>query len=72
MPVHAALLAELYLPEICQGPIRDCGRMPTNPEVIHLGGKNSLGLGPEEGVIRYQAFSGLNQRNARTMQAMTT
>jgi len=27
MPVHAALLAELYLPEICQGPIRDCGRM---------------------------------------------
>jgi len=27
---------------------------------------------PEEGVIRYQAFSGLHQRNARRMQAMTT
>src|SRR6516165_12559864 len=34
MPVHAALLADL--PEIRQGPIRDCGRMPSNPEVIHL------------------------------------
>jgi len=27
MPVHEALLGESYLPEICQGPIRDCGRM---------------------------------------------
>src|ERR1700680_3526152 len=34
MPVHPALLAELYLPEICQGPIRDCGRMTGKPEVI--------------------------------------
>ena len=26
VPVHEALLAELFLSEICQGPIRDCGR----------------------------------------------
>jgi hypothetical protein len=34
MPMHEALLAELGLPEICQGPIRDCGRMTGNAEVI--------------------------------------
>ena len=33
-PLHPALLAELYLPEICQGPIRDCGRMTGNPDII--------------------------------------
>ena len=33
MPVHPALLAELYLPEICQGPIRDCGRITGKQEI---------------------------------------
>ena len=42
MPVQAALLAELYLPEICQGPIRDCGRMTSNREVIHLREKRTI------------------------------
>jgi len=46
--------------------------MTSNPEVMHLGEKNRWVSRPEEGVIRYQAFSGLRRRNARTMHAMTT
>jgi hypothetical protein len=42
VPVHEALLAELCLSEICQGPICDCGRVTrfgSNPVGLPLSGR---------------------------------
>src|SRR5712692_9828316 len=57
MPVHVALLAELCLPEICQGPIRDCGRMTGHSEVIHCLIMSTKTLQP--GVARRCSFAKL-------------